>query len=114
MNLMASIPATPRGRAGIAGVPIVCFAHDFEGDPTSKTHIMRLLARAGSRVLWVNSIGLRRPQASRGDARRIFDKVRRSVRGCREVEPNLFVTSPLALPLHGLAVADRFNRALLG
>ncbi|HYV17884.1 MAG TPA: glycosyltransferase [Verrucomicrobiae bacterium] len=114
MNLMASIPTATHARASLAGVPIVCFAHDFEGDPTSKTHIMRLLARAGSRVLWVNSIGLRRPSASRGDARRIFDKVRRSVRGCREVEPNLFVTSPLALPLHGLAVADRFNRALLG
>ena len=113
MNLPASLPTTnPRTR--LQGVPIVCFAHDFEGDPTSKTHIMRMLARDGSRVLWVNSIGLRRPGMSKGDARRILDKVRRSLRGCREVETNLFVTSPLAVPLHGMPMADRFNAALLG
>jgi glycosyltransferase involved in cell wall biosynthesis len=114
MNLTASLSRTVHVPRSLAGVPIVCFAHDFEGDPTSKTHIMRLLAKGGSRVLWVNSIGLRRPAVSRGDARRLLDKLKRSVRGCREVEPNLFVTSPLALPLHGIAVADRFNRALLG
>jgi glycosyltransferase involved in cell wall biosynthesis len=113
MNLTATLPL-PSPRARLQGVPIVCFAHDFEGDPTSKTHIMRLMARGGSRVLWVNSIGLRRPGMSRGDARRILDKVRRSLRGCREVEPNLFVTSPLAVPLHGMPMADRFNSALLG
>ena len=35
MNLMASIPSATHARASLAGVPIVCFAHDFEGDPTS-------------------------------------------------------------------------------
>jgi glycosyltransferase involved in cell wall biosynthesis len=94
-------------------VPIVCFAHDFEGDPTSKTHIMRILSRRGSRVLWVNSIGLRRPRVSGRDARRVLDKLKRSVRPVRELEPELFVASPLALPLHGVRAADRLNAWIL-
>ena len=94
------------------GASIVCFAHDWGGDPTSKTHIMRILARR-NRVLWVNSIAMRRPSASGRDLRRLLDKVAKGFRRCREVEPNLFVTSPLVIPLPGWAVADRLNAGIL-
>ncbi len=47
----------------IEGRSIICFAHDWKGDPTSKTHIMRILSEK-NRILWVNSIGMRRPTAS--------------------------------------------------
>src|SRR5206468_12779043 len=96
----------------LEGQSIVCFAHDWHGDPTSKTHIMRILARR-NRILWVNSIGMRRPSASRSDVMRLASKLRRSLGGCREVEPNLFVASPLAVPLPGLPLADRLNARLL-
>src|SRR5216117_3419656 len=96
----------------LEGESIVCFAHDWGGDPTSKTHIMRILARR-NRVLWVNSVGMRRPMVTGRDLRRIVAKVRRSFGGCREVEPNLFVASPLALPLPGVALVDRLNATML-
>jgi len=99
-------------RRMMEGNSIICFAHDWGGDPTSKTHIMRILRRT-NRVLWVNSIGMRRPTASARDLRRMADKLRRSLGGCREVEPNLFVANPLVLPLPGLAAADRLNAAIL-
>ena len=44
----------------MVGENIVCFAKDWDDDPTSNTHVMRLLAR-DNRVLWLNSIGMRRP-----------------------------------------------------
>jgi glycosyltransferase involved in cell wall biosynthesis len=91
---------------------IICFAHDWHGDPTSKTHIMRLLARH-NRVLWVNSIGMRRPGASGRDMSRLVAKLRRGLGGCREVEPNLFVANPLVIPMPGVAAVDRFNAGLL-
>lgn len=94
------------------GASIVCFAHDWGGDPTSKTHIMKILARK-NRVLWVNSIAMRRPAASGRDLRRLIDKVAKGFRGCREVEPNLFVTNPLVIPLPGWDVADRLNAGIL-
>ena len=96
----------------LEGQSIVCFANDWSADPTSKTHIMRILARH-NRVLWVDSIGMRRPAATAYDARRIGKKLRRVFRGCRPVEPGLFVGSPLALPFPGNAAADRVNARML-
>jgi glycosyltransferase involved in cell wall biosynthesis len=102
----------PQERPALEGASIICFAHDWGGDPTSKTHIMRILARK-NRVLWVNSIGMRRPAASGRDLRRILDKLVKSFQGCREVEPNLFVANPLVIPLPGWGLADRINSGLL-
>lgn len=91
---------------------IICFSDDWEGNPTSKTHIMRILATK-NRVLWVNSIGMRRPSASGRDVRRLLFKLRRTLAGCVEVEPNLFVANPLVLPLPGVALVERLNAAIL-
>src|SRR2546421_150522 len=96
----------------IEGEEIVCFAHDWGGDPTSKTHIMRLLAKK-NRVLWVNSIAMRRPVASKSDARRLIAKFRRAFAGCAEIEPNIFVVNPLVLPLPGSSLVHRLNGQLL-
>jgi glycosyltransferase involved in cell wall biosynthesis len=96
----------------LEGASIICFAHDWEGDPTSKTHIMRILSKK-NRILWVNSIAMRRPSANRRDLRRILFKVRRAFGGSREVEPNIFVTNPLVVPLPGVALAEKLNAALL-
>ncbi|HET9481059.1 MAG TPA: glycosyltransferase, partial [Candidatus Polarisedimenticolia bacterium] len=75
-------------------------------------HIMRILARR-NRVLWINSIAMRRPTVSRADLGRLASKLRRGFGGCREVEPNLFVLNPLVVPLPGIAAADRLNAAIL-
>ena len=40
------VPADP-----LRGRDMLCFSHDWNGDPLSKTHLMRLLAR-DNRVLW--------------------------------------------------------------
>ena len=52
----------------LRGRDMLCFSHDWNGDPLSKTHLMRLLAK-DNRVLWVNSIGYRTPTASARDLR---------------------------------------------
>ncbi|HKY33169.1 MAG TPA: glycosyltransferase [Candidatus Polarisedimenticolia bacterium] len=96
----------------LENLSIVCFAHDWHGDPTSKTHIMRILARR-NRVLWVNSIGMRRPRASSSDFGRLAAKLRQGLSPCREVERNLFVAHPLVLPFPGLAAVDSLNARLL-
>src|SRR4051794_39413294 len=97
------------GECELRGRDLICFSHDWGGDPLSKNHVMRLLAKR-NRVLWVNSIGYRAPCASRSDAARALRKLRQAVRPVREVEPNLFVISPLALPSYGRPWARRFNR----
>ena len=96
----------------LENTPIVCFANDFDSDPTSKTHIMRILARSNP-ILWVNSIGMRRPTASVGDVRRMVSKLRRSLGGCSQAGPNLLVANPLAIPFPGVVLADRLNAEIL-
>ena len=91
---------------------MLCFSHDWTGDPLSKTHLMRLLARE-NRILWVNSIGYRAPSVSGRDLRRIAQKLRAAATPVREVEPNLFVLSPLVIPAYGVAAMRRVNRELL-
>ena len=91
---------------------IICFAHDWKGDPTSKTHIMRILSEK-NRILWVNSIGMRRPAASSRDARRLLNKLRQVGQGLVRVNANLHVASPLAVPLPGVPGVDRLNTVLL-
>ena len=44
----------------MTGANIVCFAKDWDGHPTSNTHVMRLLARR-NRVLWLESVAMRAP-----------------------------------------------------
>src|SRR2546427_10053327 len=87
----------------LSGRDLVVFSNDWDGDPLSKVHIMRILSRE-NRVLWVNSIGNRAPKANAHDAARVVKKVGSFARslagGVREVEPNLFVLAPLAIPLY--------------
>ncbi|MCI0670319.1 MAG: glycosyltransferase family 1 protein, partial [Myxococcaceae bacterium] len=100
-------------RRALRGRDLVVFSNDWDGDPLSKTHIMRLLAR-DNRILWVNSIGNRPPRADTHDLARIRRKLESFVsENLREVEPNIHVLSPLAIPLYGPAPVRALNGMLL-
>lgn len=107
----SSFPVPDTSRT-LRGRDMLCFGHDWSGDPLSKTHLMRLLAR-DNRVLWINSIGYRAPTASGRDVKRLFAKLAAATQPVREVEPNLFVLAPLAIPAHGVPAIQKVNRALL-
>jgi glycosyltransferase involved in cell wall biosynthesis len=91
---------------------MLCFAHDWTGDPLSKTHIMRLLAR-DNRVLWINSIGYRAPTASKSDVRRAWTKLKAATEQVAQVAPNLHVLNPLAIPAYHVPWVRKVNRELL-
>lgn len=110
MNASEDLPGSTADRV-LVGRDLICFSNDWDGDPLSKTHLMRLLARE-NRILWVNSIGYRMPTASRADLGRVLAKLRRFFAPVAEVEPNLFVLNPLAIPCYGRA-SRAANRLLL-
>lgn len=99
-------------RRALRGRDLVVFSNDWDGDPLSKVHIMRILSR-DNRVLWVNSIGNRAPKANAHDLQRIWRKLSSFTEGIREVEPNLFVLAPLAIPFYGSEAVRATNRELL-
>jgi len=97
----------------LSGRDIVCVGFaDWDTDLwTNQHHLMSRLARA-NRVLFVESLGLRRPQLAGRDVARIARRLRRGLAPPRAVD-GLHVLSPLVLPLHGNAIARRLNARLL-
>lgn len=96
----------------LRGRDILCFSHDWTGDPLSKTHLMRVLSRE-NRILWINAIANRMPTTSSKDISRIFRKLKSFTEPVREVEPNIFVLNPLAIPTYGNEAVRRFNQKFL-
>jgi glycosyltransferase involved in cell wall biosynthesis len=72
---------------------------------------MSRLAR-DNEILFIESLGLRRPQLAGRDLRRIARRVRTGLAGARERD-GVHVLSPLVLPLHGSSIARRLNARLL-
>lgn len=73
------------------------------------------LARAGNRVLYVENTGIRAPGMK--DAGRVARRLKSwfsalASRGVRQVQPNLYVCSPLVLPPFGSRWRRRLNRRL--
>lgn len=96
----------------LRGRDMLCFSHDWTGDPLSKTHLMKLLAR-DNRVLWVNSIGYRAPAATSADLGRAWRKLKAAAAPLTQPVPNLFVLNPLAVPAWGSPAVRKFNRQFL-
>jgi glycosyltransferase involved in cell wall biosynthesis len=93
--------------------PIIAFSKDWDDDLTSNHHILRQLARS-RRVLWLNSVGTRAPSLGSGrDMRRVGRKLREFARGPVRVENDLWVFTPLVLPLPDSRAVRRVNRAIL-
>jgi glycosyltransferase involved in cell wall biosynthesis len=99
----------------VGGRDVVCVGfNDWDNDVwTNQHHLMARLAASGSRVLFIESLGLRRPQLGSGrDLKRIFRRLRRGFAPPRAVD-GLHVLSPLVLPLHGHEAVRRLNAFLL-
>jgi hypothetical protein len=92
---------------------IVAFAKDWHEDPTSNHHVLRELARH-RRVLWLNSVATRTPKLSSGrDLGKIRRKLGEFARGPVNVENDLWVFSPLVLPLPHVPAARAANQRIL-
>lgn len=76
---------------------------------TNKQHMATLFAKRGYRVLYVDSLGLRRPSLHGRDVKRIARRLCKAIPVARQVQPNLWRVSPLALPFHASATARTLN-----
>jgi glycosyltransferase involved in cell wall biosynthesis len=81
---------------------------------TNKQHVAQRLARRGTRVLYLESPGLRTPKIDTRDVKRIAARLGRVFRRVRRVEENIWVVSPLNVPVgRGMRFIDRLNGWLL-
>jgi len=108
-GIMAPMSEHPR----LQGRDIVCVGFaDWDTELwTNQHHLMSRLARE-NRVLFIESLGLRRPQLAGRDLARIWRRLRRGLQGPRTLD-GVHVLSPLVLPLHRSRIARAMNRRLL-
>jgi glycosyltransferase involved in cell wall biosynthesis len=97
----------------LSGLDIVCVGFsDWDADvQTTQHHLIRRAARQ-NRVLFVESLGLRRPQLAGSDLKRMARRLGRGLSAPRQVE-GLHVLSPLVLPLHANTIARKLNGKIL-
>jgi glycosyltransferase involved in cell wall biosynthesis len=94
---------------------VVCVGfNDWDNEVwTNQHHLMSRLAATGSPVLFIESLGLRRPSLGSGrDLRRIGRRLRRGLEKPR-VRDGVSVLSPLVLPLHSYGVVRSLNAWIL-
>ena len=82
---------------------------------TNKQHTAAHLAKAGWRVLYVESVGLRAPKVGSGtDWSRILRRLWRGLRGPRQVDDRIWVYAPLVIPFrHNHPWVRAFNQGWL-
>ncbi len=93
--------------------PIIAFSKDWHEDPTSNHHVLRELAKT-RRVLWLNSLATRKPTLSSSrDLMKIKRKLSEFSQGAVNVENDLWVATPLVVPLPYSSIARALNRQFL-
>lgn len=80
---------------------------------TNKQHMAVLFAEHGYRVIYVDSLGLRKPSLHGRDVKRIFRRLLKALPFPRKVRPNIWRVSPLVLPFHACRWVKRLNAVLL-
>src|SRR5882672_4990550 len=96
---------------------IICFGGEdwWYHHPHSKNHLMRKFARAGNKVIFVNSISMGLPSLAHKDLLpRITRKLRSYSKLARETDEGITVVSPASLPFFGTAGARALNRRMIG
>lgn len=98
----------------LQGRDIVCVGFaDWDTELwTNQHHLMSRLA-ADNRVLFIESLGLRRPQLAGRDVSRIVRRLRRGLQAPRRSPEGVNVLSPLVLPLHSQPAVRAINARLL-
>src|SRR2546422_2604309 len=91
---------------------IISFGEDWNRHPGSAQDIMQRLS-ATHKILWVDSLGLRRPRLTLEDGKRIIMKIFNWMKGARPALETLIVYTPLVLPFYGSKLARSINNMIL-
>ena len=100
----------------IQGHSIICFGGEdwWYHHPHSKYHLMRRFAKAGNKVIFVNSISMGLPGLTNKDLLpRITRKLRSYARLARPTPEGVTVVSPAVIPFFGSRASRALNRKLL-
>jgi glycosyltransferase involved in cell wall biosynthesis len=90
---------------------IVYFGNDWQAENRTSSHHVAARLALTLPVLYVDSPGLRAPQASGRDLRRAFRKISSALRAPVKIGPNLWRCTVPQLPFRRIPGVEAFNRA---
>jgi len=95
--------------------PIIIFSTADWDNPfwTNKQHTAKRLADLGYKVFYIESLGLRKPTVKAQDLSRILKRILSFFKGARKVHKNIWVYSPIVIPLHRFKIIRVLNDILL-
>ena len=101
-------------------IDMLVFGEDWGSHPSSTQHLIKHLLPERE-ILWVNSLGLRRPRLTRRDMQRAWKKLLATLHTSAPTQSSLIrdtlVTpqqvNPMTLPFPGSQVARTINQTLL-
>jgi len=93
---------------------IVCFSvTDYGHDlPVGKDHLMEIFAKNGNKVLMVNLVGTRSPQATKYDILKIFRKIKEWFSGYKIIN-GIYVINPFRFPFIKYEIFNQLNQIIL-
>lgn len=95
---------------------IICFGGEdwWYHHPHSKNHLMRRFARAGNKVIFVNSISMGLPSVTNKDLLpKIARKLKSYAKLARTTDEGVTVVSPATIPFYGSRASRFLNQKLL-
>ena len=93
---------------------MVIFGDDWGRFPSTIQHLGNVFARY-NRILWIGSLGLRRPQVRVSDAKRVFEKAKTILNRSAERASDIGVRvlSPPVVPFHDFSIVRSLNTAAI-
>lgn len=88
---------------------VVYFGNDWYAENRTSSHHVAVRLASVMPVLYVDSPGMRAPQASGRDIRRVFRKIREALRAPRHIDGNLWHCTVLQLPFRRIPGVQAFN-----
>ena len=80
---------------------------------TNKQHTALALARQGCRILYIDSLGLRKPSVNHRDLLRIVRRLLRGLRLPEQVHEGIWVCSPIVIPAARRGFIQQCNKLIL-
>ena len=80
---------------------------------TNKQHMTKTFEKHGHSIIYIDSLGIRKPKASKGDILRILKRFKALFKPYRKVSDNIWVISPFVIPLHRFNTVKIFNDLFL-
>jgi len=103
--------------------PLIVFGEDWGAHPSSTQHIVKILGQTRP-VIWLNSIGLRKPKLTRHDLARVYNKIKSFIlskpKGTKAQESindinnsQFIIINPLVIPCANSWLSLKLSKAIL-